>query len=61
LGKVFTCSSCTIIPTLQTTNLVRERSGSRLGNLYPCVGASTSLGPTESTTTRTWAWLNPKD
>jgi hypothetical protein len=30
--------------------LVRECSGIRLGNLYPCAGVSTDLGPTEFTT-----------
>jgi hypothetical protein len=30
--------------------LVRECIGIRLGNLYPCAGVSTDLGPTEFTT-----------
>jgi hypothetical protein len=33
---------------------VREHSGIRPGNLYPCVGVSTGLGPTEFTTIRVW-------
>jgi hypothetical protein len=36
------------------TIIVRERSGIRLGNLYPCASVSTGLGPTEFATTRTW-------
>jgi serine acetyltransferase len=34
---------------------LRERSGIQHGNLCPCAGVSTGPGPTESTTTRTWA------